>query len=103
MPWSDDRKETLIQLHDGCGVIKADFPAQSHWGMKPVQVVGLHWRNQTGSFSTWKGHPAGDPSSHLPWWAKEKQDVAEAIARSESRLSLCQKKPCSPLYDNPGV
>lgn len=90
-------KETVLQLDDVCGVIKADFPAQSRLG------CGTDWRDQTGSFCTWKGHLAGDLSSHLPWWAREKQDVAEAIARSESRPSLCQKKPWSPVYDNPGV
>lgn len=85
------------KLGDGCGVIKADFPAESRWGVKPSAGCGTALKGPDRLLLPLEGSPGRGSQLHLPWWAREKQDVAGAIARSESRLSLCQKKPWRPV------
>lgn len=60
-------KKLSFNLMMAVGWLKQIFQPSPTGVWKPVQVVGLHWKDQTGSFCTWKGHLAVDPSSHLPW------------------------------------
>lgn len=53
------------KLDDGCGVIKADFPAQSRWGVKPSAGYGTALKGPDWLLLPLEGSPGR--GSQLPF------------------------------------